>query len=201
MAGIDRFLSRQLSEIIKKKIEPEVLKVVERKLFLSHGMSIKLSIEYFEKFLEILGKNSSLDVKRFQKDCINELIKIKKLDGKYSVVMINDKMSQFLIEQIGDSESRKIISSIFKNDLIIPDILKKSHVAKTSGYRKIENMILNGIIVETSRVLSESKKVSKFKCCFNDIKLSLNQEGVNVTLTLDKDMFEKSSCLNNLIVS
>ncbi len=62
-------------------------------------------------------------------------------------------------------------------------------------------MILNGIIVETSRVLSESKKVSKFKCCFNDIKLSLNQEGVNVTLTLDKDMFEKSSCLNNLIVS
>ncbi len=132
MAGIDRFLSRQLSEIIKKKIEPEVLKVVERKLFLSHGMSIKLSIEYFEKFLEILGKNSSLDVKRFQNDCINELIKIKKLDGKYSVVVINDKMSQFLIEQIGDSESRKIISSIFKNDLIIPDILKKSHVAKTS---------------------------------------------------------------------
>lgn len=201
MAGIDRFLSGQLSEIIKKKIEPEVLKVVERKLFLSHGMSIKLSIEYFEKFLDILSKNSSLDVKRFQNDCINELIKIKKLDGKYSIVLINDKMSQFLIEQIGDKESRKIISSIFKNDLIIPDILKRSHVPKTSGYRKIENMILNGIIVETSRVLSESKKVSKFKCCFNGIELILNQDSSKVTLTLDKDMFEKSSCLNNVSVS
>lgn len=201
MAGIDRFLAVQLSDTIKKKLKPNTLKTVERQLFLNYGMSIKLSIEYFDRFLEILTKNSDLDVKKFQNDCINELIKIKKLDGKYSIILKDDKISQLVIEQIGDSESRKIISSIFRDDLIIPEILKNSQVPKTSGYRKIENMIFNGIIVETGTVLSESKKVSKFKCCFNKIDVSMNQNETRVSLVLDEDMIKKSSCLNEVIIS
>ena len=77
----------------------------------------------------------------------------------------------------------------------IPDILKKSNVPKTSGYRKIENMILNGIIIETGRILSDSKKVSKFKCCFDEIKVNLNKNKTETEVIFNSEIFEKSSCL------
>ncbi len=67
MSGIDRLISVALSTEIKKKMDVDTLKKVERELFLDHGMSIKLSIEHFQKFTSVLKRNSNIDVKRFEK--------------------------------------------------------------------------------------------------------------------------------------
>ena len=77
MAGIDRLISTSLSNVIKKKLDSNKLKNIERKLFLEHGMSIKLSIEYFHKFSKTLKNISNIDRKKFENECINEIIKIK----------------------------------------------------------------------------------------------------------------------------
>lgn len=195
MAGIDKFLSSSLTEKIKKNLDPKILKNVERELFLDCGMSIKLSIEHFGHFIDILKKNSGMDINKFQKDCFNEIIQIKKHNDRYSLKIIDDSLSDKILQLAGDSESRKILLTIFENDLPIPDILKKSNVPKTSGYRKIENMILNGIIIETGRILSDSKKVSKFKCCFDEIKVNLNKNKTETEIIFNSEIFEKSSCL------
>ena len=78
MGGIDRLIASALASEIKKELDLEVLRDTERGLFLEHGMSIKLSIEHFHKFSSILRKNSRMDVKKFEKDCINKILKIKK---------------------------------------------------------------------------------------------------------------------------
>ena len=78
MGGIDRILATALSCEIKKDLDLEILKRTERELFLEYGVSIKLSIEHFHKFTSVLRKNSTMDVKRFEKDCINKIIKVKK---------------------------------------------------------------------------------------------------------------------------
>jgi len=195
MAGIDKFLSSSLTEKIKKNLDPKILKNVERELFLDCGMSIKLSIEHFGHFIDILKKNSGMDINKFQKDCFNEIIQIKKHNDRYSLKIVDDSLSDKILQLAGDSESRKILLTIFENDLPIPDILKKSNVPKTSGYRKIENMILNGIIIETGRILSDSKKVSKFKCCFDEIKVNLNKNKTETEVIFNSEIFEKSSCL------
>ncbi len=68
MGGIDRLISAVLSKEIKKKLDLDMLKKIERELFLEHGMSIKLSIEHFQTFKNVFKKNSNLDVKKFEKD-------------------------------------------------------------------------------------------------------------------------------------
>ena len=83
MAGIDKLISTELSTKINKEIGLDVLKKVERELFLEHGMSIKLSIEHFQKFINILKKNSNININKLEKDCINKIIKIRKKDDKY----------------------------------------------------------------------------------------------------------------------
>lgn len=199
MSGIDRMIAGNLAIEIKKQLEIDVLKKTERELFLEYGMSIKLSIENFHKFSNVLKKNSTLDVTKFEKECINKILKIKKRDEKYLVTIINSDLRDLILELFGDIESRKIISSLLENEYTIPQILKESKVPKTSGYRKIENLILHGLIIESGKVLSESKKISKLQCVFQEIKLDIKKEKITITGVVTKKMFEKSTSMKSII--
>ena len=201
MGGIDRLISDALSKEIKKKLNLDMLKKIERELFLDHGMSIKLSIEHFQKFTNVLKKNSQIDIIKFEKDCINKILKIKKRDDKYNVTIINSAMTDLILELFSESETRKIISGLLENEYTIPQILKESKVPKTSGYRKIENLILNGFIIESGKVLSKSKKISKLQCVFQEIKLDIKKEKIIVIGTVSKKMFEKSTSMKSIIQS
>ncbi len=139
-------------------------------------MSIKLSIEHFQKFTSALKKNSNIDFKKFEKGCINKIVKIKKRGDKYNVTIVNSNLVDLILELFSESETRKIISSLLENEYTIPQILKESKVAKTSGYRKIENLIINGLIIESGKVLSERKKISKLQCVFQEIKLDIKKD-------------------------
>ncbi len=199
MGGIDKLISDVLSKEIKKKMDLDTLKKVERELFLDHGMSIKLSIEHFQKFTNTLKKNSHIDVKRFEKNCIDKIIKVKKRNEKYYVTIVNTVVSDLILELFSEAETRKIISALLENEYTIPQILKESKVPKTSGYRKIENLILNGLIIESGKILSESKKISKLQCVFQEIKLDIKKEKIIVAGVISKKMFEKSTSMKSVI--
>src|SRR5210317_1598177 len=109
MAGIDRMISLSLSAEIKKELDLEILKKVERELFLEHGMSIKLAVEHFDKSEKVLKNNSNLDVKKFEKDCIEKIIKIKNNGDKYSITILDSDMKNLILELFDEIESRKII--------------------------------------------------------------------------------------------
>jgi len=196
MAGIDRLISSSLSHVIKRKLGSDDLKNLERKLFLEHGMSIKLSIEHFHKFDETLKNISNIDRKKFEEGCINEIIKIKKSDGSYSVKIIDQNLIELILELCGDSETRRILTCLFDNDLTIPQILNESKVPKTSGYRKIENLIINGLILESGKILSESKRISKYKCVFDEIKIGMKKKDIIVQGIINKKIFDKSTSIN-----
>jgi len=199
MSGIDRLISNALATEIKKKISLDVLKKVERELFLEHGMSIKLSIEHFQKFTNVLKNNSNFDITKFEKDSINKIIKIKKREHDYNVIIVDTELSDLILELFSDSEARKIISSLLENEYTIPQVLKESKVPKTSGYRKIENLIINGLIIESGKVLSESKKISKLQCVFQEIKLDIKKEKIIVSGIVSKKMFEKSTSMKSIL--
>jgi len=196
MGGIDRLISRALSHKIKKKLDSDELKTIERKLFLEHGMSIKLSIEHFDKFDQVLKNILNINRKKFENDCINEVIKIKKINGKYSVRIIDQKLIDSLLVLCGDSETRLMLNCLFDNELTTPQILSESKIPKTSGYRKIENLIINGLIVESGKVLSESKRISKYRCVFDEIKIEMKKNNIIIQGVINEQIFNKSTCIN-----
>lgn len=201
MSGIDRLISSALSSQIKKKMDLDTLKKVERELFLEHGMSIKLSIEHFQRFMNVFHKHSTLDVKKFEKDCLGKIIKVKKREEKYLITIVDQNLTDLILDLFGEIETRKIISTLLENEYTIPQILKESNVPKTSGYRKIENLIINGLIIESGKVLSESKKISKLQCVFQEIKLDIKKEKVVVNGIVSKKLFEKSTSMKSILDS
>ena len=201
MGGIDRLISTQLTKEIKKRMESDILKKVERELFLEHGMSIKLSVEHFNRFTHIFKKNSNQDIKKFENDCVSKIVKIKKKDDRYILTIVDSKLSDLILDSFGDMETRRIITVMLENELTIPQILKESKVPKTSGYRKIENLIINGIIIESGKILSESKKISKLQCIFQEIKIDIKREKISVSGIVSQKLFEKSTSMKSVIES
>ncbi len=199
MVGIDKLISTGLSTKIKKEIGLDVLKKVERELFLEHGMTIKLSIEHFQKFISILKKNSNINISKFEKDCINKIIKIRKKNDKYYVSVIDSKLVNLIFESLGDLESRKIISILLENEYTIPQILKESKIPKTSGYRKIEDLLISGFLIETGKVLSESKKISKIRCIFQEVSINVKEDKILINGVISKKLFEKSTSMKSII--
>jgi hypothetical protein len=199
MGGIDRMIASSLSSEIKKKLNSEILRKVERELFLEHGMSIKLSIEHFHKFLTALKKNSSIDTNRFEKDCISKVLKVKIKNDKFLVTIIHQHLRDLILELFGEIETRKIISTLLEKEYTIPQILKESKIPKTSGYRKIENLIFNGLIIESGKILSESKKISKLQCIFEEINLKIKKDKIEIIGVVNKKMFEKSTSIKSII--
>lgn len=198
MSGIDKMIATALSAEIKKELDSDILKKVERELFLEQGMSIKLSIEHFDKFVNVLKKNSNIDVQKFEEKCIEKILKIKKSDEKYLITILDLDLKNLILETFGEIEARKIISCLFENEYTIPQILKESKVPKTTGYRKIENLILNGLIIETGKILSESKKISKLQCIFEEIKIDVKKGKISINGIIDKKIFEKSTSMKFL---
>jgi len=190
MAGIDKLISTGLSLKIKKEIGLDVLK---------NGMSIKLSIEHFEKFINVFKKNSNININKFEKDCINKIIKIRKKDDKYLVNVIDLELVNTIFEFLGDSESRKIISILLENEYTIPQILKESKIPKTSGYRKIEDLLISGVLIETGKILSESKKISKIRCIFQEVSINVKEEKITINGIISKKLFEKSTSMKSII--
>lgn len=196
MGGIDRLIAKALSQKIKQKLDEDKLKILERELFLEHGMSIKLSIEHFDKLNLVLKNILNLNRKKFVNECLNEVIKIQRKGDKYSVRIIDQNLLDSLLVLCGDNETRQMLNCLFENELTIPQILSEAQIPKTSGYRKIENLIINGLIVESGKVLSESKRISKYKCVFDEIKIEMKKNDIVFQGVINEQIYDKSTCID-----
>ena len=136
---------------------------------------------------------------KFEKDCIAKILKVKKRDDKFLVTIIDSNLRDLIIELFGEVETRKIISTLLENEYTIPQILKESKVPKTSGYRKVENLILHGLIIESGKVLSESKKISKLQCVFQEIRLEIKKDKFGIIGIVNEKMFEQSTSMKSII--
>ena len=199
MPGLDKLISTSIPIKIKKKIDADTLKKIERELFLEYGMSIKLATEHFQTLLKIIKKHSELDINSFEDECLKEIIQVKKVKENYHLTILDSKLVHVILDMFGDDETRKMITYILKSEHTIPEILRESGIPKTSGYRKIENLLISGFFIETGKVLSESKKISKIQCVFQEILIDAKKEKLTVSGIVPKKIFEKSTTMKSIL--
>ena len=193
MPGIDLLLSRYLAKEIKIQLKSSYLKQIERDLFFLHGMSIKLSIENFEIFHKILKSFPEIDAKNFEKSCLGQIISLHKHNKDYSVKIVHPDLINKILDYLGDPESRKLLTSIMEKNLTIPEILSLTKVLKSPAYRKIENMLLDGLILESGKILSNKKRVSRYRSIFKEIHIIFGKNFITLDCILSKNDLESSS--------
>ena len=58
---------------------------------------------------------------------------------------------------------------------------------------------MNGLIIESGEVLSESKRRSKLQCIFEEIDLKIKKDKIEIIGVVNKKIFEKSTSMKSII--
>ena len=193
MPGIDLLIARDLSLEIKTQLDENILAKLERELFFTHGMSLKLSIEHFEKLHNALKKYLKIDLKKFEEDCIKKIVRVSKSENKYFIKIVNPRLSNEIFDFYGDPQSRQILSCIMGKSLTISKILKNSKVLQSPAYRKIENLLLTGLILESGTIITKNKRVSQYICFFDEVHAVIRENELVMEGIVNARNFNKSS--------
>lgn len=185
MPGLDSLLAKSLEESIRKDLGNNMVKKIEDRLFEKYGISFSQAIENFDKLdlvlREFFGKGADGLEKKFFETIFQSKSK-KSKDAWYK--LRDENLSQLILQSFGDPEKKAILESATETPKIITDIIKDCNLSQTSGYRKINSLIDDGLLYKTGHVLRDNKKINKYVCSFSNLRINIENKHTSVELQL-----------------
>ena len=197
MGGFDRLLAKSLDETIRNNLGEKTTQKIEERLFEKYGISITQSIEQFQKIDAVLREFFGAGADGLESKFVQNICKIKSKSKSNNWFTIDDsKIAQLILESFGDDDKSAIINSVIDDQKIISDILSSCKIPQTSGYRKINQLIDDGILVpagfETS---NDGRKVIKYQALFDNVKINIIKNKVSIDIQLNRPNFNDSTVL------
>lgn len=99
-----------------------------------------------------------------------------------------------ILESFADEDKKEILGSVMDESRIIAKILESSKIPQTSGYRKINFLIDNGLLVTNGFELSsDGKKVKKYETIFDNVKVDIIKNDIEVKVQLKNSLLNESA--------
>ncbi len=192
--GIDNLLVPSLRKQIEENLGTEKLKKIEQRLIERHGMNMVQAVKDFHKLDSVLREFFGVNADEIETKSLLKVIELERTEKKEEWITIQDQeLSKIFLDTLGDKDKKKILGTVLNKSLIVSDILKESKIPQTSGYRKINSMILNGILISNGFELSKgNKKIKKYETVFQKIKMDIKKNGMIVKIQLKKHLLTNS---------
>jgi hypothetical protein len=196
--GVDNLLVPSMRKTIEENLGKKTLNKIEERLIERHGMSLVEAIKDFYKFDSVLREffgagADGLETKFLQK--IVELEKIKNTHSEWITIQDPD-LAKIFLESFGDPDKKAILNVVLDKAFIVADILKSCKIPQTSGYRKINSLIKDGLLIPSGQsVTSDGKRVTKYETLFSNINIEIEKNSLKVKVQMKKNTLSNSSIL------
>lgn len=196
--SLDILLSPSLRKSIEQNLGKPTLNKIEQRLMERYGIGIAQAITDFHKFDSVLreffGPGAAGLESKFLQSIIN-LKQQKNVPGNW-ITLKDQDMAKVFLESYGDEDKKAILGSVIGEPLTIANILESCKVPQTSGYRKINQLIDEGMLVQNGyEESSDGKKIKKYETTFDNVKMDIVKNVVEVKIQLKKITFEESTIL------
>ena len=194
MAGLDSLLARSLGAAIEDDLGEDALHKIDNRLFEKYGITINQAILDFQKLdgvlREFFGAGADgLEKKIFETVCTLE--KSKTSDQEWMTVE-DQFLTRVILEAFGD-DRKEILTALLEQPRIISDVLSICKIPQTSGYRKINWLIDNGLLTIHGFITTpDGKRVNKYIPVFENIKINIVKNKVTVKVQLNKESMNNS---------
>lgn len=210
MGGLDHFLAQSLESTIRKNLGKQTVNKIEKRLFEKHGMSLAESVRQFQRLDLVLREHFGRGADGIEKKFFNNLcilnqnarddVKNMKTNLKNWITITDPILTGIILEAFGDEDKKQIISSVNEESKIVYQILKESMIPQTSGYRKINSLIENGILITDGYIeTKDGKKVNKYITAFKNVRINIIKNEITIDIQTDsKQTWEESSILTTM---
>ena len=196
MTGLDRLLSKSLDATIRENLGGRTVQKIENRLFEKYGITLTDSIEQFQKLDAVLREFFGAAADGLEQKFLKSVCTINTSNGENWLVIDNSVLTRVILGSFGDDDKKRILSALNGNSLIISQIIELCSIAQTSGYRKINSLIDDGLLVPSGYITaSDGKKVSKYRSIFDNISIDIVKNKITVSLRLAKEDYRESTVL------
>lgn len=196
--SLDNLLATSLRKSIEQNLGKSTLNKIEQRLMERHGMGVAQAIKDFYKFDSVLREFFGSGADGLEAKFLQNIIDLKqqKKESDNWITVQDQDLAKTFLESFADEDKKAIIGTVLDNSLIIADILEQCKVPQTSGYRKINQLIDNGLLISNGFELSsDGKKIKKYETVFDSVKMDIIKNVIIVKIQLKKNSFSQSSIL------
>jgi hypothetical protein len=196
MAGLDRLLAKSLDSIIRENLGDKTIQKIENRLFEKHGISLTQSIEQFNKLDAVLREFFGAGADGLEQRFLRSVCELKLVNNEKWVLIENPMLTKIILESFGDDDKKKILGALNGDSLIISQIIERCNIPQTSGYRKINALIDEGLLVPSGFIAtSDGKKITKYRSIFDNIKIDIIKNKITIVIHLANEDLNSSSIL------
>ena len=195
MAGLDTLLARSLGAAIEDNLGEQTLRKIDNRLVEKYGITINQAILDFRKLDSVLREFFGAGADGLEKKIFENVCTLEKSEtNKQEWMTVEDQfLSRVILEAFGDEDKKQILTALLKEPRIISEVLTICNVPQTSGYRKINWLIDNGLLTTHGFITTnDGKRVNKYTPVFENIKINIVKDKVAVRVLLNKESMSKS---------
>jgi len=199
--GFDNLLVPSIRRSIEENLGKESLNKIEQRLMERHGLALVQAIKDFHKLDSVLREFFGAGADGLEQKFLQNVIGIEKSKRFNSnwVEIKDPELSKIFLESFADKDKKVILGAVMDKPLIIAKILESSKIPQTSGYRKINFLIDNGLLVSNGFELThDGKKVKEYETIFENIKVDIVKNNITVKVQLKNTLLQNSSIIQTV---
>jgi len=198
MHSLDNLLAPSLRKSIEENLGKPTLNKIEQRLMERHGIGVIQAIKDFYKLDSVLREFFGSGADGLETKILRNIIDLRQSKKSFDnwIVLDDQRLAKIFLESFADDDKRNILEASMDEPLTISDILSTCKIPQTSGYRKKNYLIENGLLmVDGFTTTLDGKKIQKYQTIFNNIKMDIERKNIVVKVQLKKNPLIDSSIL------
>jgi len=198
MSGLDSLLAKSLTVTIRENLGDRTLQKIEQRIFERHGITLTKAVENFTILDGVLREFFGGGAEGLEKQFMKGLIALEQTAGqeKEWITIEDSHLATVILKALGDDDKNKIINAIIGKSMIISDILFVTQIPQTSGYRKVNSLIEDGLLIgDGYDTLGDGKTVTKYKALFENVQINIVQNKITIKIQVSEKSLKNSSVI------
>ena len=198
MTGVTRLLAKSMEKTMLNNLGEITVRKIQDRLFERYGMSITQSMEEFEKLDSVLREFFGAGAEGLERKFLDTLCSIKSKKDQYQkrFTISEPSISQSILKAYSDDETSKILNASIGESWTILEMLEKLQIPQTSGYRKVNSLIEDGLLIKDGHEISASgRRTDKYKALFDNVEIDIKNNKVTVNIQFTQNVIDQSPIL------
>ncbi|WP_297463167.1 transcriptional regulator [Nitrosarchaeum sp.] len=201
MTGVTQLLAKSLEKTMLKNLGENTVHKIQDRLFERYGISITQSMEEFEKLDSVLREFFGAGAEGLERKFLESLcsIKSKKDQTQKRFTISEPSIGQSILKAYSDDETSKILNASIGESWTILEMLERLQIPQTSGYRKVNSLIEDGLLIKDGYEISASgRKTDKYKSLFDNVEIDIKNNKVTVNVQFTQNVINQSPILQTV---